>query len=59
MTPECEHTFRTHYGVRVFNGTGLAWVQWEMFAPPTPDAALMPQMLVCIHCGEQGYEVPA
>lgn len=51
----CQHRFERHIGIRVFNKTGMAWVQLSMVSGA--DDAL--QVWLCVWCGEQGYKVPA
>lgn len=59
---ECDHDFQEHVGIKVFNNTGMAWIQWELLEPtvlPPEGEDARPRMQVCTKCGEQGYEVPA
>ena len=54
-----EHTFELHIGIKVFGRRATAWVPWPAVSGPglVADDAL--EMLRCLKCGEQGYEVPA
>lgn len=51
----CEHEFARHVGVQVFNKKGMAWVQLSLVVGGED----LPEMWICVHCGEEGYEVPA
>lgn len=51
----CEHEFARHVGVKVFNNKGMAWVQLSLVI----GSENLPEMWICVHCGEEGYEVPA
>jgi hypothetical protein len=51
-----KHRFRLHVGVRVFGGTGIAWLEWHPARQPEEYSL---EMWRCIDCGEQGYMIPA
>lgn len=53
---KCDHQFEEHAGIKVFNKKGMAWVQLSLVRGGPDD---MPTMMICVKCGEQGYEVPA